>query len=63
MKKRNWLIQLRTEKRLSQANVANAVNVSRAYYTNIELGKKTPSIEVAKAIADYLDFPWTLFFS
>lgn len=62
MKKRLWLVNKRTEKKLTQKQVATGANIERAYYTQIELGTRRPSVSVAKRIASVLDFDWTIFF-
>ena len=62
MRKRKWLIKIRAEKNLTQEQVATQSNIERAYYTQIELGVRRPSVAVAKRIASTLDFDWTVFF-
>ena len=46
----------------SQAEVAEDIGISRAAYSNIENGKRRPSVEVAKRIATVLGFDWTRFY-
>ena len=46
----------------SQAEVAEDIGISRAAYSNIENGKRRPSVEVAKRIAAVLGFDWTRFY-
>lgn len=58
-----WISEIRTRKRITQKTVARIVGISRAHYTNIESGKRRPSPEIAKKIAEFLDFDWTRFFS
>ncbi len=48
------LIQRRKALNLTHEQVANKSGISRAYYTNIEAGRKDPSMGVAKKIADTL---------
>lgn len=60
---RLWLKELRDASGLTHEQVADRSNISRSYYTNIELGVKTPKVEVAKSIGKALDFPWEYFFS
>jgi len=60
--KRNWLIKIRTDKNMTQEQVAIQSDIERAYYTQIELGVRRPSVSVAKRIASALDFDWTVFF-
>lgn len=57
---RAWLAEFRGS--LTHEEVAVAAKISRSTYTNIELGKRNPSVEVAKAIAKVLGFEWVLFF-
>jgi putative transcriptional regulator len=40
---------------LTQEQLATNINISRAYLSNIEKGKHTPSLEVAKKISDELN--------
>jgi DNA-binding XRE family transcriptional regulator len=54
MKQRTDLIERRKELNLTQEQVARSSGISRAYYTNIEAGRKEPSIGVAKKISDTL---------
>ncbi|MEC1479212.1 MULTISPECIES: helix-turn-helix transcriptional regulator [Bacillus] len=57
---RKWLIEHRGKQ--SQETIAKKVCISRGAYANIELGKRNPSVQVAKRIADELGFNWTIFF-
>lgn len=56
---REWLISQRGNQ--SQKSVAQKVNISRGAYANIELGKRNPSVQLAKKIAQELNFDWTIF--
>lgn len=49
------LIEARKARGWTQEDVAEHVGISRAYYTNIELGRKTPSLRVAFMIAKALN--------
>jgi len=60
--KRTWLKEYRVEKGYNQEQVAKRVNIERSYYNMIENGKRNPSTKVAKNIANYLQFDWTIFF-
>lgn len=60
---RIWLKHYRKNRKLTQEEVAKLSDISRSFYTHIENGTKTPSVDVAKKIAKTLDFDWTLFFS
>ncbi|MED0707112.1 helix-turn-helix transcriptional regulator [Aneurinibacillus aneurinilyticus] len=59
---RVWLKEIRDFKELSHDEVAELSGISRSYYTHIENGTKTPSVNVAKKIAKALKFKWTRFF-
>lgn len=56
------LIDLRTQKGLSQEAVAEQAGISRVYYTLIENGTKCPAPKVAQRIAKVLGIEWTIFF-
>lgn len=59
---RQWLKDLRAKQQLRQIDIANAVGISVQQYSYIENGDRNPSTSVAKRIAAYLGFPWTLFY-
>jgi putative transcriptional regulator len=57
----------REEKKLSHQEIANQCTdkgkkISRQFYGMIENGKKRPSVDVAKTIAEILGIEWTIFF-
>lgn len=56
------LSKKRASKGMTQAELAKALGISRAAYTNIENGKRQPSVKVAKKLAVILDFPWAQLF-
>lgn len=58
----NWLKEIRFNADKTQAEVANASGISLQMYWMIENGKRTPSVETAKKIANELNFNWTQFF-
>lgn len=60
--KREWLIEFRKSKQLTQEQVASSSFIDRAYYSNIESGKRTPSLIVAENIAKTLNFNPLKFF-
>ncbi|MFD2045494.1 helix-turn-helix domain-containing protein [Ornithinibacillus salinisoli] len=60
--KREWLILYRESKRLTQAQVASFSFIDRSYYSQIETGKRNPSLTVANNIAKALDFDPMMFF-
>lgn len=59
---REWLKNLRLSKGLTQNKIAKMVGVDVTTINKIELGKRRPSPETAKAIAAVLEFDWTLFY-
>lgn len=59
---RTWLKEIRNEKGFTQQYVADNANIERSYYTMIEAGVRTPSVQVAKSIAGVIGFDWTIFF-
>ena len=61
MEKRQWLIEYRGDK--TQESVAKDANIARSYYVQIETGTRNPSVQIAKKIAEVLDFDWTIFFN
>lgn len=60
--RRQWLVDIRIRKGMTQLNVATRSYIERSYYTQIEKGMRTPSISVAKNIAHVLDFNPIYFF-
>lgn len=64
------LVNARKSKNLTHEQVAELVSnylpngkrISRQYYGMIENNDRTPSVEVAKAIANVLEISWTIFF-
>jgi transcriptional regulator with XRE-family HTH domain len=60
--KRDWLVNLRNQLDLSQKDVADKIGISRSAYAGYETGRRDPSIQNAKAIAELLNFNWTIFF-
>jgi len=59
---RDWLTAIREDKGISQKCVSEQVGVSQPSYSNIENGKRQPSVPVAKKIAAVLGFDWTRFY-
>ncbi|HLR11651.1 MAG TPA: helix-turn-helix transcriptional regulator [Sporosarcina sp.] len=59
---RVWLKERRQKANFTQDEIASLTGISRSYYTHIEQGTKTPSVPVAKKLADALSFKWVLFF-
>jgi putative transcriptional regulator len=52
---KNWLKVERAKRNLTQAELANALNVSRQTINSIETGKFIPSTVLALRLADYFD--------
>lgn len=50
------LRNIRKKKSLSQRAVAKLAGISQNHFSNIEIGVRRPSPDVAKRIADVLDF-------
>ena len=59
---REWLINIRKNKKMSQEKLADNVNISREYISMIESGDRNPSVTVAKLIGESLGFDWKKFF-
>ena len=59
---RIWLKHKRIEYNLSQQELASKVGVNVTAIGKYELGHRRPSYEIAKKIAEVLDFDWTIFF-
>lgn len=59
---RDWLIEMRKAKKLSQAEVATECGISRQYYGFIESGVRNCNVKTAKKIAETLGFSWERFF-
>lgn len=60
---RRWLKDIRDVKGLTQEQVAKLSDISRSHYTSVEIGSKTPSVDVAKRIGKSLGFNWVIFFN
>lgn len=61
--KREWLVDLRNEEGLTQAEMAKKIGISRPYYTQIETGVKSPTGQTALRIATILDIDMRNFFA
>lgn len=59
---RKWLRDIREKADKSGSKVAEEAGISQQMYSFIEIGQKTPSVQVAKRIATVLGFDWTRFF-
>ena len=59
---REWLKKIRTEKGMTQDEVATECGISRQYYNFIESGERNCPVDTAKKIAAALGFEWIKFF-
>jgi transcriptional regulator with XRE-family HTH domain len=59
---RNWLLELRKQRNLTQAEIAEQADIARTTYSMIETGERNTSVDNAKKIAHVLGFDWTIFF-
>lgn len=59
----NIVLEKRKELKLTQEDIAKKLNISRQYYNAIENFKKSPSVDLAKELADILGLEWTIFFN
>ncbi|UHA72151.1 helix-turn-helix transcriptional regulator [Paenibacillus sp. 481] len=57
---RKWLIRFRGAR--TQIEVAKMASINRTSYSNIERGRRNPSVLVAKRIGQALGFNWHEFF-
>ncbi|UHA72148.1 helix-turn-helix transcriptional regulator [Paenibacillus sp. 481] len=57
---RKWLIHYRGAR--TQTEVAALALIKRSSYSNIETGKRMPSVHVAKRIGHALGFKWYKFY-
>lgn len=57
-----WLMELRERAGMTQADLAEATGLSRMTINTIESGRKPPSEQVAKKIAEVMNFDWLKFF-
>lgn len=59
---REWLIEKRNAKNLSQIELSLKVGISQQALSKYESGERNPSVETAKKIAKALGFKWTKFY-
>lgn len=60
--KRSFLVTARKKLNFKQRDVAERSGIDTGHYANIELGKRNPSVKLAKQLGKILDVDWTLFF-
>lgn len=53
---RKKIVLMRKQKKLTQSDVAKAINISRAHYGRIETGDRNPSFATALKIKKYFDY-------
>lgn len=55
--RRSILRSWRSKRKITQAELASRVGVSRQYYNLVENGHAVPSVRLAKKLASFLDEP------
>lgn len=63
MKPRMWLSKMRKDLGKTQEEIASKAGIKRPYYSQIELGSRSPSVDVAKRISKIIGCDWTIFFA
>lgn len=59
---RQWLIDIRVGKNLSQKAVCDAIGISQPTYWEYEHGESTPTPKIAMRLGEFLGFDWTRFY-
>lgn len=59
---RQWLIDLRKDKGLTQEAMAEMLGVTQPSIGLWESGQRTPKPQAAKKVAEILGFDWTKFY-
>lgn len=59
---REWLIDLRGQKGMTQGAVAAAAGIAQPSYYEIEKGLSRPKPDTAKKLGEVLGFDWTRFY-
>jgi transcriptional regulator with XRE-family HTH domain len=57
--KREWLKDLRKEKKLTVREIAPMLGTSFSHYSDIENGRRNPSVDLSMAMADFFDIDLT----
>lgn len=60
--RREWLKALRLQKKLTIRGIAPLLDMSWQHYSDIEAGRRNPSIETSEKIADFFDVDVRHFF-
>ena len=55
--RRSWMQSIRTAKKLTQTQAAEAIGISLNYYQRIEYGERNPSPELAMKISTFFNVP------
>tara|TARA_R110000737_G_scaffold63165_1_gene90650 strand:- start:1822 stop:2028 length:207 start_codon:yes stop_codon:yes gene_type:complete len=53
----NHIAKLRTKRKISQQELADAISVSRKTISTVETGRFTPSVVIALKLARYFELP------
>ncbi|MBQ1790160.1 MAG: helix-turn-helix transcriptional regulator [Oscillospiraceae bacterium] len=56
------MARMRKEKKMTQAELANALGVSQRMVAACELGERKPSVKLAQKIETELGLSWTIFY-
>lgn len=56
------LREIRLSKKLTLCKVSQEVGIAECYLSQLETGKRKPSVVVAKKLAKYYKMDWTKFF-
>lgn len=59
---RNKLIEKRNKIKLTQADVAKELDITRAFYDHIETGKRNPTLKLAKKLQTFMEKMLICFF-
>lgn len=60
--KRQWLIDARESKGLTQAQIAKLIDTTVQTISNYETGFRQPKPDIAKKIGKILEIDWTKFY-
>lgn len=60
--KRDWMKELRSEKKLKTREIAEIFGISFQHYNDIENGRRNPSIQLSMELAKFFDVPLERFF-
>lgn len=60
--KREWLKELRDEKKLKTREIAELLGISFQHYNDVETGRRNPSVELSMKLAEFFNVPLDRFF-